>query len=257
MGVRQLFPEVRDEVDLLDVYGTPSRRPHDDRPWVMINMVSSLDGASVVEGRAGGLSGAADQRVLSTLRLLADVVLVGAGTIRAEGYAPHRPSEEMRARRRARGQKPAAAFAIPTSSLDLDESASLFTDTEPESRTIVFVPESVDPERRAAFEPHADVVSVGQTAIDLGEVVAELGRRGASIVLCEGGPSLNGLMLAQGLIDEVCVSFTPLLVGGTAPRIVHGTLAPPAALPMRLVHVLEGDDGFLFLRYVRADLDAG
>jgi len=254
MGVRRLFPDPLERADLLDVYGAPTRAAHDDRPWVMLNMVTSADGASVVEGRAGGLSGPADQQVLATLRLLADVVLVGAGTIRAEGYAPHRPSEEMRAMRRSKGQTAAAAFAVPTASLDLNEASSIFAETEPESRTVLFVPESVDPNRRAAFEAVADVISVGQTAVDLGDVMDELGRRGASVVLCEGGPILNGLLLAQGLIDELCVTISPLLVGGGAARIIHGTLAPPTAVPMRLAHVLEGDDGYLFLRYVRSEL---
>jgi len=251
MTIRRLFPEPIDDVDLLEVYGAEPRSPHGDRPWVMLNMVSSADGASAVEGRAGGLGGPADQRVLSTLRLLADIVLVGAGTIRAEGYGPHRPSPAMRARRQAKGQTPAAAFAVPTSSLELDASAPLFTEAEPASRTVLFVPESVDAERRAAFDQVADVVVLGEATVDLGEVLAALGRRGAGVVLCEGGPILNGLLLAAGLIDELCVTISPMLVGGTAARIIHGTLAPPSPLRMRLACVLEAEGGFLFLRYVR------
>jgi riboflavin-specific deaminase-like protein len=257
MSTRQLFPEPASDVDFLEAYEEQIRAFHDGRPWVMLNMVSSIDGASAVEGRAGGLSGPADQRVLATLRLLADVVLVGAGTVRAEGYAPHRPSPEMRARREAKGQTPAAAFAVPTSSLDLDPAASLFAQAEPSSRTIVFVPTSVEASRRAVFEEVADVVALGEATVDLGSVLDALGRRGAKVVLCEGGPILNGLLLAEGLIDELCVTISPALVGGPAARIIHGTLTPPSPVPMRLASVLEDDDGVLFLRYVRREPTAG
>ncbi len=249
--MRQLIPEPVDEVDPLDVYAAQTRQPHDGRPWVVLNMVASADGASAIDGRAGGLGGPADQRVLSTLRLLADVVLVGAGTIRAEGYGPHRPSAAMRAMREARGQTPAAAFAIPTSSLDLDPSAPLFTETEASSRTMVFVPSSIDAARRVAFEGVADVVAMGDATVDLSGVLAELGWRGADVVLCEGGPILNGLLLAEGLIDELCLTISPVLVGGPAARVIHGTLVLPNPLDLRLAGVLEADDGFLFLRYLR------
>jgi riboflavin biosynthesis pyrimidine reductase len=254
MTIRMLFPEPAPDVDLLETYAAGDRPPHDDRPWVMLNMVSSVDGASAIDGRAGGLSGPTDQRVLSTLRLLADVVLVGAGTVRAEGYAPHRPSPDMRAMREGKGQTPAAAFAIPTSSLDLDPSAPLFAGAEPASRTIVFVPTSLDAERRAPFEEVADVVALGDVTVDLGGVLVALGQRGARLVLCEGGPIVNGLLLAEGLIDELCVTISPALVGGPAARIIHGTLTPPSPVAMRLVSVLEADDGVLFLRYVRRDV---
>jgi riboflavin-specific deaminase-like protein len=254
MSTRQLFPEPARDVDLLEAYESQDRHSHDGRPWVVLNMVSSVDGASAVDGRAGGLSGPTDQLVLATLRLIADVVLVGAGTVRAEGYAPHRPSPEMRARREARGQTPAAAFAVPTSSLDLDPAASLFAATESSSRTVLFIPQSVDSSRRAEFEEVADVVVMGEATVDLAGVLGVLGRRGAKVVLGEGGPILNGLLLAEGLIDELCVTISPALVGGPAARIVHGTLTPPTPVPMRLASVLEDDQGVLFLRYVRRDL---
>jgi riboflavin-specific deaminase-like protein len=254
MTIRALFPEPAADVDLLQAYAAQDRSRHDERPWVMLNMVSSVDGASAVDGRAGGLSGATDQRVLSTLRLLADVVLVGAGTVRAEGYAPHQPSPEMRAMREAKGQTPAAAFAIPTSSLDLNPSASLFVKAEPASRTILFVPKSINPDHRSTFEKVADVVTAGEATVDLGQILTVLGRRGARVVLCEGGPILNGLLLAEGLIDELCVTISPLLVGGPAARIIHGALSPPSPVEMRLASTLEADDGVLFLRYVRRDI---
>jgi riboflavin biosynthesis pyrimidine reductase len=255
MAMRQLFPRTVDGIDALEAYGADARPPREVRPWVMLNMIASADGATAVEGRAGGLGGPADQEVLRTLRLLADVVLVGAGTIRAEGYAPHRPKPEMRAMRQERGQTPAATFAVLSASLDLDPTASVFAGAEPESRTIVFCPASSDPERRATLEKVADVVTAGETTVDLRAALGELDRRGSRLVLCEGGPILNGQLLADRLIDELCLTVSPMLVGGTASRVIHTTLASPTPIGLRLDRVLEADDGFLFLRYVVEEAD--
>jgi riboflavin biosynthesis pyrimidine reductase len=253
VSMRQLLPEPVEQIDPVTAYDADIRMPpRPGRPWVLLNMIASADGATAVEGRAGGLGGPADTRVLSLLRNVADVVLVGAGTIRAEGYAPHRPSNTTRARREARGQRPTAAFAVPTASLDLDPSASLFTEAEPQSRTIVFCPAAVDPQRRARLEAVADVVTAGETTVDLGRVFDELWGRGARVVLCEGGPTLNGQLLVEDRIDELCLTISPRLVGGPALRVVSSPLAPAGPVPLRLDRVLEADDGFLFLRYVRA-----
>jgi riboflavin biosynthesis pyrimidine reductase len=254
MSMRQLLPVPADQIDPVAAYESDVREPPgDQRPWILLNMITSADGATAVEGRAGGLGGPVDTRVLSLLRNVADVVLVGAATVRAEGYAPHRPSESARFRRAARGQRPAAAFAVVSASLDLDATGPLFTEAAPDSRTIVFCPEAADPERRAELEAVAVVVTAGDTTVDIRRAIDELWRRGARIVLCEGGPTLNGVLLDENLIDELCLTVSPRLAGGPARRVVHTSLAPPSPIPLRLERVLEADDGFLFLRYVRAD----
>jgi riboflavin biosynthesis pyrimidine reductase len=254
MPMRQLLPVPVEQIDPAAAYDADRRDPPaNERPWILLNMIASVDGATAVEGRAGGLGGPADTKVLSLLRNVADVVLVGAGTIRAEGYAPHRPSTSTRARRAARGQRPVTTFAVLSGSLDLDTTGPLFTEAEPESRTIVFCPDTADPERRGRVEEVADVVITGDTTVDIRLAIGELWRRGARIVLCEGGPTLNGVLLDENLIDELCLTISPRLAGGPALRVVNTTLAPPAPIPLRLERVLEAEDGFLFLRYVRAD----
>ena len=125
----------------------PARAPA-DRPWVLVNMVASLDGAITIADRSGGLGGPADKAMFSALRGVADVVMAGAGTVRAEGYGPARPSDAVRAVRRARGQAEVPRIAVVTRSLDLDLATPLFTEAvEP---TIVITCASADRDRQAA-----------------------------------------------------------------------------------------------------------
>jgi riboflavin biosynthesis pyrimidine reductase len=88
--MRQLFPSPVDPVDPADVYGDPPRTGPGGRPGVRLNMIASVDGATTVAGVSGGLGGGADHELSALLRSLADVVLVAAGTVRAEGYGPSR-----------------------------------------------------------------------------------------------------------------------------------------------------------------------
>ncbi len=258
--MRQLLPDPIDDVDLAAAYLGDERGARPGRPWLALNMVVSIDGATAVAGRSGGLGGPADRTAFVTLRSLADVILVGAGTVRAERYGPPRTSTEDQARRVARGQQPFPRLAIVTGRLDLDLAAPLFTDTP--SRPIVVTragtPDAADGAARsarrdalAAVEAVADVVAMGQDHADLAGTLAELGRRGAAMVLCEGGPTLNGELLGDGLVDEACVTVAPLLAGGTSSRMIAGPAADPART-MRLVRLIE-DEGTLLARYVRAD----
>lgn len=224
--VRQLFPIPVDDVDPTDVYASV------DRPGprhVLINMIASLDGATAVEGRSGGLGGAADKRAFAAIRKAADVILVGAGTVRAEDYGPPK-AEGVR-------------LAIVTSSLDLDPGARVFSDGH---RPLVITTADADPDRRAALARVSDVLVAGTGQVDLHAAIDQL----EGVILCEGGPSLNGQLVADGLVDELCVTIAPLLAGGRSARLAHG-LAPAAPEAMALAHVLE-EDGYLFLRYVRS-----
>ena len=240
------------EVDPLTIYGTDARPTPPDRPWVMANMISSADGAATVSGRSGGLGGPADRAVFRAIRAVADVILVAAGTVRAERYGPPRHDDAVAALRRSRGQSPRPRLAVVTASADLDPALPLFDDPGPPP--IVLVPRHV-PERVAhrlvALGDRAEVIEVSGTpgTVDLPSALRELGRRGTGTVLCEGGPHLNGQLLAADLIDELTLSLAPLLVGGAAPRIVVGDELETARR-MRLDRVIE-DEGLLFLRYVR------
>lgn len=245
--MRMLWPTPTPDVDPLALYADATRPAPDGRPWVLINMVASVDGATTVGGRSGGLGTHADQQAFRAIRAVADVVLVAAGTMRAEGYGPPKVSPRVRAARMARGQAPVPRLAIVTGSLDLDPSAPVFAEAEQSS--IVVTGESADPARVAALEGVAEVVRAGRDRVDPAAVLAALAERGASVVLCEGGPSLNGQLVAADLVDEVCLTLAPGLVGGPSARVAHGGDGD-ALRGLELAHVLTGD-GALVLRYLR------
>lgn len=247
--MRQLLPVPTDDVDLVDLvdaYAFPR-----DRPWVRAMMIQSADGAAAVAGRSGGLAGPADTRLFALLRHLADVLLVGSGTARAEQYGPQpAPAEpRLQALRRDLGQAAAPVMALVSARLDLDPAGPLFT--TPSARTLVLTCEASPRERRAVLSRTADVVVVGDERVDVAAAVEALVGRGLSRVSCEGGPTLLAQVVAAGLLDELCLTTAPRLVGGEAPRVLDGPAsAPPGGMPVRLAHLLE-DDGFLFARYVR------
>ncbi|MCZ7530449.1 MAG: pyrimidine reductase family protein [Acidimicrobiia bacterium] len=223
------------------------RAPHEDRPWVMLNMVTSVDGAVSVEGRSGGLAGDADREVFHALRTFPDVILVGSGTVRAEGYGPPRASPADSAMREAHDAWPVARIAIVTGSASLDYGSALFS--EPTSRPLLVTTANAPADRIAQAAEVADVAVAGEDSVDVSRALSALGELGARVVLCEGGPNLNGQLLAADVVDELCLTVSPLLVAGSGKRIVTGdALETPFGL--ELVHVLE-DDGSLFLRYRR------
>nr|WP_231126950.1 pyrimidine reductase family protein [Motilibacter aurantiacus] len=216
-------------------------------PWVRANMVASLDGAATADGRSGGLSGPADKRVFRVLRALADVVLVGAGTARAEGYAAVQPHETYPEARAAAGRPPTAAIAVVTRRLDLDLSSGLFAGP---ARTVVLTCAAAGQDRLAAARAVADVAVVGETTVDVPEALSALRARGLDHVLCEGGPSLLRDVAACGRLDELCLTLSPQLRAGGAARVLVGpALEPPPR--MVVVSVLE-EDGDLFLRFQAA-----
>ena len=252
--MRQLLPEpspgtaLELDLDLDEVYGADARPAPPDRPWVLTNMIASVDGAASVEGRSGELGGPADKAAFGAIRGVADVILVGAGTVRAEGYGPPRTSAPQQARRQARGQEPFPRIAVVSGRLDLDLTSPLFTASP--TRPIVVTSRRPSPEQLATVSEVADVVVAGAEKVDLDEALTTLRRSGANVVLCEGGPSLDGQLLAAGLLDEVCLTLAPVLVGGSASRIMQGP-ALDRLEGLTLDRVLE-HDAMLLLRYVRA-----
>src|SRR5581483_5877725 len=239
--MRELFPEVASYVDPAARYAGDDRRAaRAGRPWVLVNMITTVDGATAVEGRSGGLGGSADKRVFAAVRAVADVVLVGAGTVRAERY--HAP------RRRPDGSAP--RLAIVTRSLDLDLDGPVFT-ADPANRPLVVTSEDADPARREDVAAVADVVVAGRELVDVDAALGAIAATGARVVVCEGGPSLNGHLVLADALDEVCLSVSPLAAGGRSPRVAQGE-TPAVLRRLRLDRVLE-EDGYLFLRYVRDD----
>lgn len=204
----------------------------------MANMVVSVDGRAAVRGRAKPLSGSADRALFHLLRSLADVVVVGAGTVREEGYGP------------ARGDDP-PPIAVVSASLDLDVESRFFT--EAVCRPLVLTVAAADQARRRTAESVADVIVAGDTIVDVGRALAELRHRGFGVALCEGGPRLLGQVVAADALDELCLSLAPTLAGGTGPHLL-GEGALVDMVPLDLRSVLE-DDGMLFLRYLRGCAD--
>lgn len=244
--MRQLLPHPLADIDLEDIYLRDRREPVGERPWVTVNMASSVDGATALTGRSGGLGGAADRKAFHALRSAADVILVGAGTVRAEHYGPVHVPDEHLARRHAAGRDEPARIVVVTRSLDLDVDTPFFTDTD--VRPIVFTAARADPERRRAVQEVADVVDAGDHDVELDRVMAHLGALGVRCVVCEGGPTLNGFLVELDLIDEWCWTIGPMLAGGTSARATHGS-APPTARPMVLDRLItDGRD--LLTRYL-------
>ncbi|MFB6777954.1 MULTISPECIES: pyrimidine reductase family protein [unclassified Streptomyces] len=231
--------------ELADAYAYPAG----DGPWLRANMVSTLDGAAQHDGRSQPISSDTDMRIFGTLRGLADVVVVGAETVRMEGYRPARARDAFAARRAAAGQGPAPAIAVVSGSLDLDFSLPLFV--SPLVPTLVVTGAGAPPDRiEAARSAGAEVVIAGEgSRVDPARVVRELADRGLRRQLAEGGPRLLGQFVAAGVLDELCLTLSPMLTAGDAQRITGG---PSVAVPERftLASMLE-EAGFLFTRYRR------
>jgi riboflavin biosynthesis pyrimidine reductase len=249
--MRQLFPSAEPgSPDLARLYAYPGGR------WLRANMVSSADGAAHVEGATAGLSSAGDRQVFALLRTLADVILVGAATVRAEHYGPARPHELWRHLREdgpaGSGRPPTPPIAVVSARLDLDPASRLIAAAPPHARTIVITTAQAPPDRRDDLAGRVDVIVAGQETVDLNAAVDALAQRGHQRILTEGGPRLLAQLIAAGLLDELCLTVSPLLAGPGASRIVAGARPTAPALPLSLAHVLE-DNGFLLCRYIRKD----
>jgi len=238
-----VLPPRDGEPDLHALYAHPDPRP--GRAWsVRANMIATLDGAAQgPDGRSRSINGPADWRVFRVMRAVADVVLVGAGTARAEGYTPLPVPADLRAARAARGQDAGLALALVSASGALPPGLR-GTDRPPFVVTTAACPRLA--ELRA--ELGADRVLVtGDDRVDLAAALAALAERGLTRVLAEGGPRLLTDLVQADLVDELCLTTSPLLVGGPALRAVQGPdwLGPLAARPAHLLH----HDGMLLGRW--------
>lgn len=212
-------------------------------PGVRVNFVSSIDGAVTHDGLSGGLSDPADKRHFELLRRVCDAVMVGAGTVRDEGYGPLRVSPASARWRARHGMPRHPVFVIVSGHLDLDEGSRIFT--EAPVRPIIVTTGRASTDR---FSAVADVIAVGDDRVDLAAALAQLRARGLTRVLCEGGPTLFASLLAVDAVDELCLTVSPTLEAGEAGRIAHG--GSGEAHGMRLAQVLRSGDALL-LRYDR------
>jgi riboflavin biosynthesis pyrimidine reductase len=246
--MRQLFPSAElGGPDLARLYAYPPGR------WLRANMVSSADGAADTEGATAGLSSAGDRRVFALLRTLADVILVGAATVRAEHYGPVRQHELWRhLREDGSGRPPTPPIAVVSARLDLDPASRVIAAAPAHARTIVITTAQAPRDRRDDLAGRVDVIVAGQETVDLKAAVGALADRGYQRILTEGGPHLLAQLVAAGLLDELCLTIGPLLAGPGASRVLAGSPAMAPPLPLSLAHVLE-DNGFLLCRYIRKD----
>jgi riboflavin-specific deaminase-like protein len=250
VDVRQILPTRIDGIDPVAAYADDLRPCPAGRPWILVNMIASLDGATALDGKSGGLGGPADKAVFRALRTVPDAILVGAGTARAENYGPVKLDEQSRAMRLGRGQREFPRLVVVSGRLDLDATGPMFTDSI--EQPIVFTTEEADPADVAALDAVAEVVRCGTTSVDLRMAMAHLGPMGIRTVLCEGGPTLNGQLVEADLVDEWCQSIAPMLVAGDSARVSLAATGAGAVPPAKLqiTRVLE-QDSFLFVRAVR------
>jgi len=215
-------------------------------PRLRVNFIQSLDGAVTRDGVSGGLNNDDDKLVFDTLRMLCDVILVGAGTVRAEGYSRVRVGDEDAAWRVAHGLAAQPPVALVTSRLDFAPSHPFFADAV--VRPIVITSAASPAAARDALADVADIVVCGEERVEPDRLISELTARGLPQMLCEGGPQLFGALIEADRVDEICLTMSPVLEGGPAGRIAHGETA--ATREMALLHVITAGD-MLFLRYER------
>ena len=220
--------------------------------WVRANMISSLDGgATSDDGRSGALGAAGDRAVFATLRELADVIVVGAGTVRVENYSGVHFDASRRATRQLRGQTEVPPVAVLTRTGRQERRSRLFTHTE--IPPLVLTSTEALADTREQLGDLAEVFDASgdrADSVDLPTALSLLARRGLLRVLTEGGPAILGAFVAVGLLDELCLTVAPVLVGGQSPRIATGPGQASTAMQPRTV--LTDSEGYLYLRYGRA-----
>jgi riboflavin biosynthesis pyrimidine reductase len=204
--------------------------------WLRVNFIESVDGAATVDGRSGGLGTDADHRIFELLRRTSDAVLVGAGTVRAEGYGALRVSDASADWRVARGMPEHPVFVIVSGSLDLDPASEIFTKAP--VRPVIVTTSGHD---TSAFD--ADVIETG-SEVDVSEMLAQLRARGLARILNEGGPSLFTSLLEAGVVDELRLTVSPLVVGGDGKHITTGSFAKP--VEATLAEIQYGDGTLLY-----------
>lgn len=243
--LRRLDPDPA-EVTPLEVLAPlrPGERAPAGRPYLLANMVASADGRATVAGKSGGLSNEADRELFHGLREQVDGVMVGTGTLRVERYGAFIRDPERRKRREAAGLDPVPWGCIVTRTMVLPDDIPLFAD--PDSRIAIYTSSDADPPEVAA---HLEVVRLPTGSLTMTAALEQLrADHGVRSVLCEGGPTVLGALLAEGIVDELFLSVAPQLAGGHGPGTVEGPALPEPA-ELERAWTLESD-GMLFLRYV-------
>jgi riboflavin biosynthesis pyrimidine reductase len=245
-SIYRLWPaassESLDDAGILSAYEMP-----EPGPTLRVNFIASIDGAASIAEYSAGLGGPGDRRVFDLLRVQCDALVVGAGTLRHEGYGPMRLDERQRRLRRDQGRPSDPPLVVVSSGLRLDPSHPMLI--EAPQRPMVLTHASSPLEQRRALSAVADLLIHGETEVDLAKAIADLADRGYRQLLSEGGPHLLGAMTGAGVVDEMCLTVAPKLAGPGAGRITAG---PPSLVQgFALAHVLRSEADELMLRYVR------
>ncbi len=241
-----------DEVDdgrLTDFYAYPDNL---QACWVRGNMIASLDGGATEQGTTGGLAGPGDRALFNLMRHAADVILVGAATVRMEHYSGAQFSVEARQARQRRGQAEVPPIAVVTQTGDFHHDAKLFTRTEVPPLILTCTHTVADIRRRlGTLAEVIDASGPEPDTVDGATVLKILAERKLFRVLTEGGPQFLSLLIENGLLDELCLTVAPILVGGVARRIATGP--GEVHTKMRRTHLVTDDEDYLYTRYVRSD----
>ncbi|MGA0209225.1 MAG: dihydrofolate reductase family protein [Candidatus Nanopelagicales bacterium] len=229
-------------MDLAQLYPWP------EGPWLRTMMVMTLDGATVgPDGLSGSISGAADRRVFMEARRLADAVLVGAGTIRAERYRPMIAKPEWQEARTAAGLAPAPQIVVVSGALDLPWEEPMFAEST--LPVIVATTLDADASRLARARAHAEIVQVGEGSVDVEALMGVLRDRGLEHITCEGGEALFDARVRAEMVDEMDLTISPVLAA--AGHLPDPDLAIKEPYPrFSLAHQFT-DEGFVFCRFVR------
>jgi riboflavin-specific deaminase-like protein len=240
--VRRLVPDeaettVAEQLAELDL----KQLAHPDRPYLILNFATTLDGRAAISGRSGGIGSDTDTEILQRLRTHVDAVMIGAGTMRAERYGRMVSDPALRAYRERIGLAHDPLGVIVSNRLELPWDAGLFTDGG--GRVVIFTASEAEPPETATpvtVVRHPEGVELDRALAWL------LEERGIKSVLCEGGPTLHGRLREGGLADELFLTIAPKIAGGEGPRILEGALADVDQV--ELAWLLESE-GELFARY--------
>jgi 5-amino-6-(5-phosphoribosylamino)uracil reductase len=242
---RQLIPRTR-LVEAEDLVGglDLAARAGEDRPYTVVNFISSADGRATFHGRSAPLGDPGDRELFHALREQAEAVLAGTTTIAVERYGRLIPDPDRRRRRVDAGQSAEPLACVVTRSGEVPTDAPLFA--EPEARIVVFGPVGLDLGR---VEARVEVVELDPGELTLTTAMRRL-RSGIGIrsLLCEGGPTMFGALLMEGLVDELFLTFAPKLTGGGTSHAITSGPQLPEIQPLELIWALEHENS-LYLRY--------
>lgn len=242
MTLRRLLPDPG-ETTVLEQMATfsPFESPRAERPFVYTNFALTVDGRATIDGRSGAIGSDTDTAMLVGLRTRTDAVMIGGGTMRAEGYGRVVGDPAKRELRESNGLAADPLMVIVSGGLDLPWDAPLFTEGGGEVLVFTADAETEPPETNTRVE-----VVRHEGRIELPAAMRELRDRGIRSLLCEGGPSLHAELIEAGLVDELFVTRAPKLAGGDGPGIVHGLDA--GERPLELLWLLE-EGGETYSRY--------